>query len=206
MLPPGTSQGHQISLKSLSIGQLPAEVSKPLPFPTGLLKRKMKLSRMPRRSFAQGLTESQGKVLGVNQALWPVLILKMEGTSRCSWGFHSSNYSSYQRLSYLLLVILNDSFWVLRFHVENIMRTFVSLEWDAENCTGGISLGTVKGKPWRREVDLVPLGDSWVTEQHTLLWVPIFQLFSEKRRLPLSYNHGEGGDTLWEKAASGTTK
>lgn len=67
-------------MKNVGIGQLPAEVSKLLPLPSGLLgKKKEGVLGQHRRSFGRSLKGSQGKVLGMNQALWPVLILEGKG-------------------------------------------------------------------------------------------------------------------------------
>lgn len=58
MLPLGGIWGHQVNLKSLGIGQIPGGVSKPLAFPTGLLKIKRQLFRTARKLFVQHRTES----------------------------------------------------------------------------------------------------------------------------------------------------
>lgn len=80
MLPPQGSRGHQVNWKNVGIGQLPAEVSKLLPLPSGLLeKRKRGFSGTAQKVIWPGLKESQGKVLGMNQALWLVLILEGKG-------------------------------------------------------------------------------------------------------------------------------
>lgn len=67
------------------------------------------------------------------------------------WGFRIFSFSFW-----------NDELWMLRFYVENIMKTFTSLEWDAEARIGKISLwgldrANAGGKSWIWHL-LRPLG------------------------------------------------